>query len=141
MPSIASLDKIAAELGVTLAALFEASQAPSAAVVRAEARPGFTSSWSRARVESLTPSGGRQPLEAIAVTLAARGASGKDLAGHPTDQFAHVLKGPVTLFLGDDRLSLATGDSAVIPRKSPHRWQNDGTATVEVLLVSSRLSH
>jgi transcriptional regulator with XRE-family HTH domain len=33
-PSIASLDRIAGELGVTLATLFEASQAPVAAVVR-----------------------------------------------------------------------------------------------------------
>jgi transcriptional regulator with XRE-family HTH domain len=140
-PSLASLDRIAAELGVTLAGLFEASQAPVAAVVRADARPGFTSSWSRARVESLTPSGERRPLEAVAVTLAPRGASGRDLAGHPTDQFAYVTKGPLTLFLGDDRLSLAAGDAAVIPRKSPHRWQNDGTAEAQVLLVSIRLSH
>ena len=139
-PSIASLDRITSQLGVTLADLFEASQAPSAAVVRADARPGFTSSWSRARVESLTPSGERRPLEAVAVTLAPRGASGRDLAGHPTDQFAYVLKGPLTLFLGEERLSLTAGDAAVIPRKSPHRWQNDGTRAAEVLLVSIRLS-
>jgi transcriptional regulator with XRE-family HTH domain len=140
-PSIASLDRIAAELGVTLADLFEASQAPVAAVVRAAERPGFTSSWSRARVESLTPSGERRPLEAVAVALAPRGTSGKHAAGHPTDQFAYVLKGPLTLFLGDDRLSLQTGDAAIIPRKSPHKWQNDGTGSTQVLLVSIRLSH
>jgi transcriptional regulator with XRE-family HTH domain len=139
-PSIASLDRIAAELGVTLADLFEASQAPSAAVVRADSRPGFTSSWSRARVESLTPPGDRRAFEAIAVTLAPRGASGKDVSGHPADQFAYVLKGPVTLLLGSETLSLASGDSVMIPRRSPHRWQNEGTAAAEVLLVSVRLS-
>jgi transcriptional regulator with XRE-family HTH domain len=140
-PSIASLDRIAFELGVTLADLFEASQTPVAAVVRADARPGFTSSWSRARVESLTPARTRRPLEAIAVTLAPRGASGKHATGHPTDEFAYVLRGPLTLVLGDDRLSLTTGDAAMIPRNTPHRWQNDGPASAQVLLVSIRLSH
>jgi transcriptional regulator with XRE-family HTH domain len=140
-PSIASLERIAAELGVTLADLFEASQEPVPAVVRADARPGFTSSWSRARVESLTPSGERRSLEAVCVTLAPRGASGRHATGHPSDQFAYVIKGPVMLFLGEDRLSLNTGDAAMIPRKAAHRWQNEGAGTIQVLLVSSRLSH
>jgi transcriptional regulator with XRE-family HTH domain len=139
-PSIASLDRIAAELGVRIADLFDASQAPSAGVVRADARPGFTSSWSRARVESLTPPGARRPLEAVAVRIAPHGASGRDVSGHPSDQFAYVLKGPITLLLGDETLSLASGDSATIPRRAPHRWQNDGPATAEVLLVSVRLA-
>jgi transcriptional regulator with XRE-family HTH domain len=139
-PSIASLTRIASELGVTLVDLFEATQVPAAAVVRADARPGFTSSWSRARVESLTPSGERRPLEAVAVTLASGGASGKHPAGQATDQFAFVVKGPVTLFLGDDRLSLNTGDAAVIPRRAPHRWQNDSGGSTQVVLVGTRLS-
>jgi transcriptional regulator with XRE-family HTH domain len=140
-PSIASLDRIAAELGVTLANLFEASQAPVAAVVRADARPGFTSSWSRARVESLTPPGARRPLEAVSVTLAPRGASGKHLTTHPADQFAYVVKGPLTVFLGEERLTLDTGDSVLIPRKIGHRWQNDDSDAAQVLLVSTRLLH
>jgi len=139
-PSIASLGRIAGELGVTLASLFEATQASVPAVVRSDARPGFTSSWSRARVESLTPSGERWPIEAVAVSLAHRGTSGKDATVHPTDQFAYVLRGPLTLFLGDDRLFLNTGDAATIPRKTPHRWHNEGAGPVEVLLISTRLS-
>jgi quercetin dioxygenase-like cupin family protein len=92
-------------------------------------------------VESLTPAGERRPLEAVSVTLSPRGASGKHLAGHPTDQFAYVVKGPLTVFLGEDCLSLNTGDSVLIPRKTVHRWQNDGPDTAQVLLVSTRLSH
>ena len=139
-PSIASLDRIAGELGLTLASLFEATQAPVPSVVRSTARPGFTSSWSRARVESLTPSGERRPLEAVAVSLAPLGASGKDASVHPADQFAYVLQGPLTLTLGGQRLSLDTGDAAMIPRKTPHRWHNEGIGTAQVLLVSARLS-
>lgn len=139
-PSIASLEKIAAQLGVTLASLFEASQTPVPAVVRADDRPGLTSSWSRARIESLTPAGERRPLEAVSVTLEPRGASGKHLATHPADQFAYIVRGPLTVFLGTERLTLDSGDAVLIPRKTGHRWQNEGAQSVEVLLVSIRLS-
>jgi transcriptional regulator with XRE-family HTH domain len=140
-PSIASLERIARELGVTLADFFEASHAPAPAVIRAGDRPGFTSVWSRARVEALVPSGARRSLEAVAVTLSPRGASGRHAPGLPTDQFAYVLKGPVSLSLAEERLTLGTGDAVVIPRKTPHRWQNDHTGPVEVLLVATRISH
>jgi quercetin dioxygenase-like cupin family protein len=87
------------------------------------------------------PSGERRPIEAVAVTLATRGASGKHPARLPADQFAYVLQGPLRLFLGDDDLTLATGDAVVIPRRTPHRWQNDGPAAAQMLLVSLRFSH
>lgn len=138
-PSLASLERIVSELGVTLAGLFEASQRPAAAVIRAAERPGFTSSWSRARIESLTPAGERGPLDAVVVTLSARGTSGKQPSGLPADQFAYVLAGTVTLFLGDDRLAASAGDAVTIPRRTPHRWQNDSPAPAQVLLVSLRL--
>ena len=72
-PSIASLARIASQLGVTLADLFEATEDRPAIVVRADARPGFISSWSRARIESLVAAGGRRPFEALCVTLAPQG--------------------------------------------------------------------
>lgn len=140
-PSIASLERIAGELGVTVADLFEASQTPTPAVVRADARPGFTSMWSRARVELLTPSGERRGVAGIAVSLAPGGASGKHSSNHPTDQFAYVLAGTIMLFLGEERMSLDVGDAVTIPRKTPHRWQNDGAVETQVLLVSLRLFH
>lgn len=139
-PSIASLAKIAAALGLSLASLFEESQVPAPIVVRAGSRPGFTSSWSRARVESLAPASERRSLEAIAVTLAPGGISGKHNTRHPADQFAYVLRGKLVLFLGDDRIELQEGDTVLIPSKSPHRWHNERDVAAQVLLVSSRLA-
>lgn len=140
-PSIESLERITAELGVTLASLFEASQAQVPTVIKVGTRPGFTSSWSRARVESLTPVRKRCLLEALSVALAPRGASGASAVAHPTDQFAYVVKGILTLFLDDDSHLLNAGDTVLIPRKVPHRWKNDGTAAAEMVLVSTRLAH
>jgi transcriptional regulator with XRE-family HTH domain len=140
-PSIASLEKIAGELGVSLADLFEASQTPTPAVVRGDARPGFTSMWSKARVELLTPSGERRAVAAVAVSLTPGGASGKHPSNHPTDQFAYVLAGTIMLFMAEEEISLDAGDAVTIPRKTPHRWRNDGAVEAQVLLVSLRLFH
>ena len=89
-PSIASLERIAGELGLTLASLFAASPGSAGAVVRGDSREGFTSSWSRARLESLMPPGTDvSTLEAISVTLQPGGVSGKHLTVHATDQFVY----------------------------------------------------
>jgi XRE family transcriptional regulator, regulator of sulfur utilization len=135
-PSIASLERIAGELGLTLGELF--ADSPSAAVVRADSRPGFTSMWSRARVESLMSSTTPRALEAIMVTLSPGGMSGKHLAPHASDQFAYVLRGTVRLFLDDEEIELREGDAAHIPAKSPHRWENRGRGKTDFLIVSSR---
>lgn len=137
-PSIASLERIVRELGVTLADLFEASQSPGAHIVRAASRPGFTSEWSRARVESLSVAGARAQLEAIAVTLDPRGASGKHATRHAMDHFAFVLEGTLTLLLDEERLELSTGDCILIPRRAAHRWVNTTSDTSQVLLVFAR---
>jgi transcriptional regulator with XRE-family HTH domain len=137
-PSIASLGRIAANLGVTLVDLFEATQEREAVVVRAASRPGFTSSWSRARVESLSGPSVRRPFEALCITLSPKGCSGKSSTRHGSDQFAYVLEGSLTLHLNDDTHTLATGDAVVIPKGHPHRWQNDGVRPAQVLLLSTR---
>jgi len=139
-PSIGSLEKIAAALGVTLADLFQATEASGLAVIRADSRPGFTSSWSRARVEALTPqSSDRRPLEAIVVTLSPGGSSGKRVGQHIADQFAYVVSGPVGLVLDESNVTLDTGDAVIIPRGTSHRWENAGATPTQVLLVSVRL--
>ncbi len=134
-PSIGSLERIAAALGVKLGDLFETSKSAPAAVVRADARAGFISSWSRARVESLTATGDAG-LEALIVTMAPGGTSGEHPAIRRATQFAYVLEGTLTLLVGDTRAELGTGDAVTIPRRSPHRWQNEGNGPARVLLVS-----
>ena len=137
-PSIASLARIAAELGLTLASLFAASPGLTGAVVRADSREGFTSSWSRARLESLMPAASEgRTLDAIAVTVQPGGFSGKHLTVHPTDQFVYVVKGAVTLFLEGEELRLAQGDSAFVPKQAAHRWKNSNRRVAEILLISA----
>ena len=137
-PSIASLEQIAATLNVTLADFFATQDTSEAVVVRADARPSFRSSWSRARIESLMAAGKAQPLEAIMVTIEAGGSSGKHAAGVSSDQLAVVFSGHPTLTLAEDTWELDSGDAVLIRARTPHRWQNRERAAAQVLLVSSR---
>jgi len=136
-PSIASLARIAGALEVTIVDLLQSAHTSTQGVVRGASRPAFTSSWSRARIESLSAAT-VAALEALAVTLAPSGTSGAHLSQQPHDQFAYQLKGSLTLFIGEQRIELKAGDAATIPAGIPHRWQNDGRRAAQVLLVISR---
>jgi mannose-6-phosphate isomerase-like protein (cupin superfamily) len=78
-------------------------------------------------------------LEPVLATFGIGGRSGKQLHSHPHEEFAFVLKGTVTLTLGDEESELEPGDGVTLPAHSPHRWENRGRQAVEVLMVASRL--
>ena len=137
-PSIGSLERIAGSLGVKLGDVFGASQPARSSVVRADARAAFTSSWSRARVESLIASADATGFEALVVTMLPGGSSGEHPAIRRATQFAYVLEGRLTLLVDESRTELAAGDAMTIPRHSPHRWQNERSEPARVLLVSKR---
>ena len=136
-PSIASLEKMASTLGVTLADLFAVPHAAEITVVRANARPRFKSSWSKARVNALSPLGGGA-LEALLVTLEGGGSSGKRLAASGTDHFAMVVNGRLLLTYSGEEIALGEGDTVLIRATTPHRWHNPGRQPGRVLIVSSR---
>jgi transcriptional regulator with XRE-family HTH domain len=137
-PSIASLAHIAATLNVTLGELFATPDTQGVLLVRADARPSFRSSWSRARIDSLMPTGKNQPLEALMVTIEPGGASGKHPSGVASDQLAILFSGRLTLTLGEDTLALQSGDAVLIRARNAHRWENTGRRAAQVLLVSTR---
>jgi transcriptional regulator with XRE-family HTH domain len=140
-PSIASLDRIARALGVTIVDLLQSAQGQTGdGLVRGSARPAFNSSWSRARIESLSPSAEGLGLEALMITLAPSGTSGGHSTDHPHQQFAYLLKGTLTLFMGDDPLELKAGDAVTIAARKLHRWQNTGRRPAQLLLVVNRQS-
>jgi transcriptional regulator with XRE-family HTH domain len=138
-PSIASLEKIASMLGMTLGDLFSASEATDVAVIRADVRPSFTSSWSRARIEALMPLSIGRSLEAMMVTLEPGGTSGKRPEAGSLDQLAVVFEGQLTLTLSGEQMALDRGDAVLIRARAPRQWQNSGVTPAQVLIVSSRL--
>lgn len=139
-PSIASLERIAAALGVTLGEFFQSSSSSSGpCIVKKADRQVLRSQWSRARIESLGPWGQAIRLEALLVTLGPGGTSGSHLHTHETELLVVVFDGFVQLLVEDSVRSLRRGDAVVIPAGTPHRWRNVSQKPTQLLKVTPRL--
>jgi transcriptional regulator with XRE-family HTH domain len=130
-PSIASVQRIAHALGLTIGRLFEEA-APTGRVVRREERqrigyPGLGSSD-----EFLTRDGGR--LQVILSTIDAGGGTGDDAYSHNSDEeVVVVLEGELELWVGDEHYLLGEGDAIAYPSRVPHRNRNPGATTARVI--------
>jgi quercetin dioxygenase-like cupin family protein len=136
-PSIRSMEKIAATLGVGLGEFFTAAASGKGGlVVRVTERQALSSGWSRASIESLTAAGSGAPLEAVVITLRPGGRSGKHPYPDPRAEFAIVLKGTVVLTLGPQEHRLSAGDAASILPGELRLWRNDAGAPARVVIVA-----
>ena len=138
-PSIGSLEKIAAALGITLKDFFATTEESDSLIIRATERPSFRSSWSQAQIAALTSMGRGRALEALMVILEPGGESAKHPAPLVYDQFAIVFSGILELTMKDQALTLRRGDAVQIPVNTPHRWANHQRRPAQVVLVSTRL--
>jgi transcriptional regulator with XRE-family HTH domain len=137
-PSINSLERLAVTLGVTLGGFFTEPVPRSATVVRVTERQELTSTWSRATIEALGPTGGMRMLEPILITLMPEGRSGTRLHASQREQFALVYDGEVTLTLCECTYTLRPGDAVSLAAEIPHLWENTGSGLTRVLIVSAR---
>jgi transcriptional regulator with XRE-family HTH domain len=140
-PSLGSLQKIAETLGVTLGEFFAAaaSEAEEDLVVRPVDRRRLDSTWTDAHIEALGSMKRSRRLEPVIAIFGPGGKSGKNLHSHSREEFAFVLRGRVTLVLGDEESELGPGDAVTLPAHAPHRWENRGGETVEILIVGARM--
>ena len=140
-PSLGSLQKIAEALGVTLGEFFAAtaSDAEEDLIVRQSERRRLDSTWTDAHLEALGSMTRCRRLEPVLAIFGPGGRSGKRVHSHSREEFAFVLRGRVTLTLGDEESELVAGDAVTLPAHALHRWENTGQEPVEVLMVSSRV--
>lgn len=138
-PSLHSMEKVAAALGTTPGGFFAAAGEPNdGLVVRARERKALNSSWSHAQLEALLPAAGERRQEPMLLTLRPRGRTGKHPVAHPTEEFAFVLEGRLTLRLGPDEHSLEAGDAVVLRAGELRLWANPGRRRARVLIVGLR---
>lgn len=137
-PSIASMQKIAAALGVTLGEFFAAAaEGEGGLIVRSGERCQMTSGWSQARLELLGPTVGRR-LETFLVTLDRGGRSAKHPSPAQSDEFVYVLEGDATLTLGPEEHVLHQGDAVSIRPRELRRWENRSSPLLRLLVVAAR---
>jgi transcriptional regulator with XRE-family HTH domain len=135
-PSISSMEKIAAALGVTLWQFFQVAETRQANIVRAADRSLLTLGWSRAEVEALGFLGDGSRFQAAIVRMQPEGLSGKHPRPSINDELVFVHEGKAVLTLDHSEQTLQKGDSVTIPAGVNRRWRNDGTEHVQLLIIS-----
>lgn len=138
-PSIASLERIASALGVTMGEFFANGVTLEPFIVKASDRQVVRSQWSRAKIEMLQPISMVSDIDVFLITLEPEGTSGTHQHTSSEDVLAIVFQGDLFLTLHDKVYQLGKGDTANIPAGTPHRWQNLNKKPAQLLKIAKRL--
>ena len=131
-PSIATVQRIARALDLSIAQLF-AEEPQTGRVVRREARRRVVYEGLRAVDEFLTSNmAGR--LQVILSTIEPGGGTGAEPYTHDSDEeCVVVLSGVLDLWVGDEHYVLREGDAITYPSRLPHWNVNHGDRPATVL--------
>ena len=137
--SVASLQRLAAALGIEVSDLF-ATNGLRPRVLRREAREPIV--WGHLGRKALLTPKPFHSLEVIAAEFDAGGSTGDEPYTHgDSEELLVVVGGRVHLQLGEDTYDLGTGDSVQYRSSTPHRVSNSGEERAEVLFVISPPSY
>jgi transcriptional regulator with XRE-family HTH domain len=138
-PSLHTLGKIAAALGVPIATLFDGEPAASRIQVsRKKDYPVVSFDGSSERWAILGAGLFEGKIRAVVSTLQAksRGVSTEKVVIKPGQmKLFYVLDGKVALHYNGERQTLEPGDSAMLDGGAPHGWENLGTKPARALWV------
>ncbi|HET7066910.1 MAG TPA: cupin domain-containing protein [Nocardioides sp.] len=138
-PTVATLARLVAAMGETMATLFSEPPGPDEVVVRRDARHLMRS---RGVLDSQVTPGWAQRLEILESLVEAGQGSSDSLHTHAgEEECVLVLEGELDLYLGSDRHRLLTGDSATFDSRTPHRWRNPSSEQARVLWVITPASY
>ena len=138
-PSIATVQRIARALGLTIAELF--SERPSSHLVRRAARGRIAYPGLRAVDEFLTSApNGR--LQVILSTIESGGGTGEEPYTHDSDEeVVIVLEGSLDVWVGAEHYALQAGDALTLASRIPHRNTNLGDRPCRVLFCMTPPSY
>lgn len=139
-PSLASLDRIAAALGLDLPELLRSAMSGTGSarppVIHRRDESVVRSDWSNATLRLLLPPSAQQPVSVLLIGLEPGGQSGKTPHARPGGTFAFCATGSPTLVTPDDTLVLEQGDSVYYDATTSTLWKNAGRERAELLIVS-----
>lgn len=138
--SVASLQRLAAALGIEVSDLFASDGLPRPTVLRREARQPVV--WGHLGRKSLLTPKPFHALEVVAAEFEPGGSTGDEPYTHgDSEELLVVVAGRVHVQLGTDVYELSAGDSVHYRSSTPHRVSNPGEETAEVLFVISPPSY
>lgn len=137
-PSLHTLGRVAAALGVPIATLFDGQPAGSIVVSRKKDYPVVSFDGSSERWAVVGAGLFQGKIRAVVSTLGPRerGVTTEKVVIKPGQmKLFYVLAGKVALLYNRDRHVLETGDSALLDGGTPHGWENLGPRPARALWV------
>jgi DNA-binding transcriptional MerR regulator len=135
--SVATLQRLTAGYGTTLAELFGAPTGDRhERLVRADQRRVLLVGPDEVRIEELAR--GARQLEPQLFVLAP-GATSDGAYAHEGEEFIYLLSGAVTVWVGDGETYALerAGDALSFPSTLPHRWRNDARGETRLLWINT----
>ncbi len=139
-PSIASLGKVAEELGVSLGQFFSSIESAPRKVVRKEERSEYQSGWSKSTVSLLADASPGRKLSAVEVSVQPGGSSGKHAAFGIQEAVALVISGKLVVGLEGQEVELFEGDAVYVSEGAGFSWKNSSSeeATLVIATIPGR---
>jgi transcriptional regulator with XRE-family HTH domain len=137
-PSLNTLGRVAAALGVPIASLFDGQPAGSIVVSRKKDYPVVSFDGASERWAVLGAGLFQGKIRAVVSTLGprSRGVTTEKVVIKPGQmKLFYVLQGKVALHYNGDRHVLEAGDSALLDGGAPHGWDNLGARQAQALWV------
>jgi transcriptional regulator with XRE-family HTH domain len=137
-PSLHTLGKVAAALGVPIASLFDGQPAGSVVISRQKDYPVVSFDGNSERWSVLGAGLFQGKIRAVVSSLdpRSRGVATDKVVIKPGQmKLLYVLDGKVALHYNGERHLLATGDSALLDGGAPHCWENLGSRKARALWV------
>jgi transcriptional regulator with XRE-family HTH domain len=131
------LEKLAASLGVSLAALFEDTQAPVSPLARRKTQPQWRDPASGYLRRNLSPAGFASPLQLVEIEFppGARVAYESGVREVPMHQQVWVLEGSIEVSVGEEQFRLEAGDCLAMVLDRPTAYRNPGRKAARYLVA------
>ena len=135
-PSIATLTDMLEALGSNLTEFFSERGDEKTVFSQSDMFVKEDEETLRGSITWLVPDAQKNRMEPILVELGEGGRT-QDMPPHEGEEFGYVLSGAVTLFNGEKKLKVKTGDSFCLHPTAPHHVENPGKRPARVLWIST----
>lgn len=139
-PTIASLMKIAAALGKSVAYFVDEPVTPDVNVVRGDARARVYTSKQGLDLRNLSGRYGGFAMAGAEAAVEPRAHSGPTRMNHPGEELVIVLEGRMAFDVDGERHELESGDSIHFRARRPHSWSNPSDEPARVVWLVVRAS-
>lgn len=134
-PSLRTLSRLRAALGVPLSELFGEQPTPTATIIlRADAGRRLDFPDLQISKRLVSPGTARQ-IEMMMIELEPDGDSGPDPYSHEGEECGYVLEGQLSLTVAGANYDLKSGDTFQFASELPHRFQNSGPTRARILWI------